>query len=628
MDSAPKLKVNVFRYAYGVNSLRYKWRSTAIARSTRVLSRKDQKKIGAVILIQISLGALDLIGVAIIGLLGALSVSGVKSTQPGNRINQVLELLQIDNLTFQSQVAILGGVATFVLVARTLFSMFFIRKTLHFLSRQSAAISANLVSRMLSQNLLEIQKKSSMESVFAVTQGVTAITNGVIGSAVALISDGSMLLVMTLGLVLVDPILAISTIVIFGAIGLALFKLMHQKARILGQDTTKYNVRSNEKILEVLNSYRESVVRNRRSYYAREIGEIRFKLARTEAEAGFLPYISKYVIETTLVLGALMISAIQFSLQDAVHAVATLAIFLAAGTRIAPAILRIQQGALQIKGALGGASPTLELIEQLEEISPIPEVDSVLDLVHEGFDPVICVKSLNFRYQGAQRDSIHELSFEVTPGEILAIVGPSGAGKTTLVDLILGILPVERGEILISDESPLRAIEKWPGAISYVPQDVAIINGTIRENVALGFGREFATDELVSNCLRIAQLETLVSESEFGLDTPVGDHGTKLSGGQRQRLGIARAMFTNPSLLVLDEATSSLDGQTEADLSEAVNQLKGEVTVILIAHRLSTVRAADQVIYLDKGEMLAKGAFDSVRMSVPEFDSQAKLMGL
>jgi ABC-type multidrug transport system fused ATPase/permease subunit len=601
---------------------------TTIARSTRVLSRKDQRKIAAVILIQISLGALDLIGVAIIGLLGALSVSGVKSSQPGNRINQILELMHIQDFSFQTQVALLGSIATLVLVTRTLFSIFFIRKTLHFLSRQSAAISTNLISRMLSQNLLEVQKKSSMESVFAVTQGVTAITNGVIGSAVALISDGSMLLVLTIGLVLVDPILALSTMIIFGAIGFALYKLMHQKARNLGRETTEYNVQSNEKILEVLNSYRESVVRNRRSFYAREIGAIRFKLARTEAEAGFLPYISKYVIETTLVLGALLISAVQFSLQDAVQAVATLAIFLAAGTRIAPAILRIQQGALQIKGALGSASPTLELIEQLDEIAPTPEVDDNLDLEHPGFDPIISVKNLTFRYPGSQANSIHNLTFEVSPGEILAIVGPSGAGKTTLVDLLLGVLPMEQGEILISHKDPLEAVMTWPGAISYVPQDVTIINGTIRENVALGFGREYATDELVSNCLRIAQLETLISQSEFGLDTPVGDHGTKLSGGQRQRLGIARAMFTNPSLLVLDEATSSLDGQTEADLSEAVNKLKGEVTVILIAHRLSTVRSADQVIYLDKGEMLAKGTFDSVRTAVPGFDSQAKLMGL
>ena len=536
--------------------------------------------------------------------------------------------MHIQDYSFQNQVAILGSLATLVLVARTLFSMFFIRKTLHFLSRQSAAISSNLVSRMLSQNLLELQKKSSMESVFAVTQGVTAITNGVIGSAVALISDGSMLVVMTLGLLFVDPVLALSTMVIFGVIGIALYKLMHQKARNLGRETTEYNVRSNEKILEVLNSYRESVVRNRRSFYAKEIGEIRFKLARTEAEAGFLPYVSKYVIETTLVLGALLISAVQFSLQDAVQAVATLAIFLAAGTRIAPAILRIQQGALQIKGALGSASPTLELIEQLEEIELIPTVDDKLDLQHSGFDPVISVKNLTFRYQGSQRNSIQNLTFDVAPGEILAIVGPSGAGKTTLVDLLLGVLPMERGEILISHKDPLEAVKTWPGAISYVPQDVTIINGTIRENVALGFGRQYATDELVSNCLHIAQLETLISESEFGLDTPVGDHGTKLSGGQRQRLGIARAMFTNPSLLVLDEATSSLDGQTEADFSEAVNKLKGEVTVILIAHRLSTVRAADQVIYLDKGEMLATGTFDSVRTAVPDFDSQAKLMGL
>lgn len=601
---------------------------TTIARSTRVLSRKDQRKIAAVVLIQISLGALDLIGVAIIGLLGALSVSGVKSSQPGNRINQILEYMHIQDYSFQNQVAILGTLATLVLVTRTLLSMFFIRKTLHFLSRQSATISTNLISRMLSQNLLEIQKKSSMESVFAVTQGVTAITNGVIGSAVALISDGSMLLVMTIGLILIDPVLALSTMIIFGVIGIALYKLMHQKARNLGRETTEYNVRSNEKILEVLNSYRESVVRNRRSYYAREIGEIRFRLARTEAEAGFLPYISKYVIETTLVLGALMISAIQFSLQDAVQAVATLAIFLAAGTRIAPAILRIQQGALQIKGALGSASPTLELIEQLEQIDQTPNVDDKLDLEHPGFNPVISVRNLTFRYQGSETNSIHNLSFDVSPGEILVIVGPSGAGKTTLVDLLLGVLPMEHGEILISYKDPLEAVKTWPGAISYVPQDVTIINGTIRENVALGFGREYATDELVLNCLHIAQLETLINKSELGLDTPVGDHGTKLSGGQRQRLGIARAMFTNPSLLVLDEATSSLDGQTEADFSEAVNQLKGEVTVILIAHRLSTVRAADQVIYLDKGEMLAKGTFDSVRNAVPDFDSQAKLMGL
>lgn len=611
-----------------MSKLRNRWRKTTIARSTRILSRSDQKKIGLVILLQVALGVLDLIGVALIGVLGALSVSGVKSSQHGTRIEQVLSLFHLENESFQKQVAILGLVATVVLISRTLFSMFFIRKTLHFLSRRSANISSSLVSKLLSQNILEVQKRTSMESVFALTQGVTAITNGVIGSAVSLISDGSMLVVMTVGLIIVDPILAFSTMLIFGIIGLSLYKLMHLKARTLGEDTTAFNVKSNEKILEVLNSYRESVVRGRRGYYSREISDLRYNLARTEAEVGFLPYISKYVIETTLVVGALFISAIQFSLQDAVHAVATLAIFLAAGTRIAPAILRIQQGALQIKGALGSATPTLELIDQLDNIDEIRYFNAELDLVHDGFQPKIKISNLDFRYPGSPENSIKKVDLDIQAGQIVAIVGPSGAGKTTLADLILGVLPLQKGEILVSGLEPLDAISKWPGAISYVPQNVSIVNGSIKDNVSLGYSPEQSTDDHIQECLKIAQLEKLVSDSPYGLDLQVGDQGTKLSGGQRQRLGIARAMFTSPLLLVLDEATSSLDGQTEADLSDAINKLKGQVTVVLIAHRLSTVRAADKVIYLDKGEILAQGNFEHVRTAVPNFDMQAKLMGL
>lgn len=608
--------------------LRERWRLTTIARSTRILSKSDLRKTGLVLILQVFLGVLDLVGVALIGVLGALSVSGVKSSQPGSRIYDVIRLLHLENQQFQNQVAILGGLATFVLISRTILSMYFIQRTLHFLSRRSAKISAKLVSKMLSQSLLQIQQRTASESVFAVTHGVSAITNGVIGTAVALISDGSMLIVMTLGLFLVDPVLASSTMLIFGLIGFTLYKLMHQKARRLGAETSRYGIASNEAILEVLNSYRESVVRNRRTYYSNKIGEIRFSLARTEAEVGFLPYVSKYVIETTMILGALLISAIQFSLQDAVHAVATLAVFLAAGTRIAPAILRIQQGALQIKGALGSAAPTLALIDELEDIEILEFQSQPLDTVHEGFDAQITLDNLTFFYPEQLKPAIVNLSLKIAPGEIVAIVGPSGAGKTTLVDLLLGVLPFEKGNVLISGKKPLEAISTWPGAISYVPQNVSIVNGSIRENVSLGYPADENTDILVWDSLKVAQLEQLVRDNPNDLSAQVGDQGTKLSGGQRQRLGIARAMFTQPLLLVLDEATSALDGQTEADLSDAINRLKGRVTVILIAHRLSTVRQADRVIYLDQGKLVAEGSFEEVRIQVPNFDTQAKLMGL
>ena len=181
---------------------------------------------------------------------------------------------------------------------------------------------------------------------------------------------------------------------------------------------------------------------------------------------------------------------------------------------------------------------------------------------------------------------------------------------------------------MISGLPPLLAFAKWPGAVAYVPQDVLIAVGTIRENVALGYPPEAATDELVMNALKVAHLDKFVAGLPESLDTQVGERGTKISGGQRQRLGIARAMFTRPSLLVLDEATSSLDAETEASISEAINELRGSTTVIMIAHRLSAIRNVDIIVYMSEGKIIGVGTFDEVRKVVPDFDRQAQLMGL
>jgi ABC-type branched-subunit amino acid transport system ATPase component len=161
-----------------------------------------------------------------------------------------------------------------------------------------------------------------------------------------------------------------------------------------------------------------------------------------------------------------------------------------------------------------------------------------------------------------------------------------------------------------------------------VPQDVLVINSTIKENVILGYLPNSVNDADVWEALRIAQLDEFVKSLPDGLDSYVGERGTMLSGGQRQRLGIARAMFTKPKLLVMDEATSSLDGKTESELSDAISLLQGQVTVILIAHRLSTIRNVDKAIYLDEGKIVAQGTFQELRLAVPDFDKQAKLMGL
>ena len=594
----------------------------------RVLSRADQKKVIAVTLIQICMGALDLLGVVAIGLLGALSVTGLQAHSPGDRVSSALRLLHISHSTFQTQATVIGVSAVVLLVGRTILSIFFTRRVLFFLSRRGAKISANLISRLLSQPLLIIQARTTQETLFAVTSGVGIITLQILATAVVLASDISLLLVMTIGLLIVDPATAFGTFLIFAIIGLLLYRMLHVRAGKLGIQSSFLNIQSNEKIVEVFASYRESVVRNRRDYYAREIGKKRFELADNSAEINFMPYISKYVIETTVVLGALLIGAAQFILQDATHAVATLAIFLAAGSRIAPAVLRVQQGSITIRGALGQATPTLDLIDELGDAPMIENVDDTVDIIHEGFVSEICVTDTSLTYPNKPTQAISGITLAIPSGASVAFVGPSGAGKTTIIDVLLGVLNPDEGSVLISGLPPLLAVAKWPGAVSYVPQDVVISAGTIRENVALGYPPEAATDELVMSALKVAHLDKFVAGLPDGVDTQVGERGAKISGGQRQRLGIARAMFTRPHLLVLDEATSSLDGETEASISDAIHALRGSTTVVMIAHRLSTVRNADIVVYLSEGKVMATGTFDEVRKAVPDFDRQAKLMGL
>ena len=591
-----------------------------------LFDEKVRKKLLAIALIQIILGGLDLIGVSLIGLIGALSVTGVKSGLPGGRLESILNFMGLSGMTFQQQVALLGILAVMFLVGKTVISAIFTKRILYFLGLQGATISDEILKLSMSKSYLFIRSRNLQELIYQSSNGVTALSIGVVGGALNLIADISMTLIIGTALLVIDPTIAVITFSIFTLVMLGLNKATQNKSRDLGILHSDLSIESINRYEQTFKLYREIHLGNRAEKFEQEINDIRKRFSSVAAEISFLPSLSKYVIETTIVIGALILSAYQFMAEDSSHAVATLSVFLAAGTRIAPALLRIQQGILTVKNSSGAASGTMTLIEDLAK-SPNYFLEKQVE-ENQPFTPRITVSNLYFKFSNKDRDYLFEnLNFELAPGSRTALVGPSGSGKSTLVDIMLGIIPPSAGQVQISGVVAQDSHAKWPGSIGFVPQDVWIIDGSIQDNILLGRGEDISTDAM-SDAIVNADLTEFIQSLPHKLETMIGSKGQVLSGGQRQRIGIARALLSNPKILVLDEATSSLDSNSEQSISTSIAKLSQEISVLVIAHRLSSIREFQNIVYMDKGKILASGTFAEVCARVPDFEFNAKAMGL
>jgi ABC-type multidrug transport system fused ATPase/permease subunit len=597
----------------------------------KLINKSDRIKLFAVSLIQIFLAFLDLIGVAFFGLIGSVTVAAISSTKVAGRTESVINYIGLQNYSSQKQVAILGLLAAILMVIKTFSSLYFNKKIIFFLSRRSALMSANLTSNLFKKSFTDIKIQGSQNLIYSLVTGVDRITVGVLATSVSLLADFALLLVLLVGLLFVNPLMTIILLFSLSLISSVLYLSIKNKNKKLGALQAKYNVSSSNKIFEAVGNYRELLLRGKRQVFAEGVGRARLGQADAIANSNYLMNFNKYILEASVLLITLLIAGIQFLLSNALRSVATLTLFFAAISRIAPAIFRIQQNLLTIKNALGGAKPTLDLINSLELSVNRTSTDKEIELApteHPGFIGEIKINDMSFKYPGATNYAVQGVSTEFKVGKYIAVVGPSGAGKSTFVDLLLGLHHSTSGTVQISGLDAIDAIERWPGAIGYVPQEIQLVSGSIVENILLGFKDNSENRKLVVSALKKAELNEYLSGSEVISDLNIGDEGGKLSGGQRQRIGIARALLTNPKILVMDEATSALDAQTESNISKAISKIKDECLVIVVAHRLATVRNADLVIYMQDGQVKAEGSFEEVRKLVPDFDSQAQLMGL
>jgi ABC-type multidrug transport system fused ATPase/permease subunit len=348
---------------------------------------------------------------------------------------------------------------------------------------------------------------------------------------------------------------------------------------------------------------------------------------------------TRIIIEQGLMIGVLGFVSWQILGGDVATGLASVGVFVVGSVRIIGAVMPIQNSYSSLKTTVVKSEMAQNLKIEMRERHAERESERLRlenSEALEGLDPntpwdarkgfSVELRNVEFTYPDADSPVVSKINISAEPGGFIAFVGDSGAGKTTIADLILGLNIPQKGQVLIEGRNPLEIREKHPGLISYVPQKPGMVSGSIAQNVALGIDDRKLDEERVWECLRLAALEDIVRALPDGIHSSLGKQSDALSGGQIQRLGLARALYSRPRLIILDEATSALDAGSEAAVSRNIRDLGDTVTLVVIAHRLSTIQHADCVYVVDQGRILASGPFKHLRKTVPMIEEYVRLM--
>lgn len=491
--------------------------------------------------------------------------------------------------------------------------------------RFEVAIGDRLLRAFLAAPWRDRLRKNSTDITRFSDSGVNSMVNSFVLPGATLLSEFVSLVVVIATLALVQPVLAASTLAYLLLLGAVLFFWIARHIRKAGDVNVENSIRTSRLILEVIAAMKEVTLRNKEAEVAEIVNEVRTRSAQARANIYFLGQIPRFALEAGLVGGFVVIGGVGLLLGGIEQAVAAVALFALAGFRVAPSIIRFQSVLSQMIAV--SQFPRLVLTEIAEtelsgsftcerEVRELPDSPKRIKM-----------KRASFSYSNNAQPAVQRVSLEIPIGSSVAFVGASGSGKSTMVDLLLSLLEPTEGTISI-DEVPLTEVRNaWRAKVGYVPQEVALFDATVAQNVALTWGHDYDSDR-VRRALEQAQLWDLIAAREGGINARVGERGMALSGGQRQRLGIARALYADPLVLVMDEATSALDTETEAQVITAINAIGGGITKVVVAHRLATIMDADCIFFMRNGKVVGRGTFAELVAAIPDFAHQAALAGL
>lgn len=599
---------------------------SALSEALRYISRKQKFKYFFLVSLRALTGILDVAGIALIGI-----IAGLASSSFGNSAPLVIFGYSLPKVTPELLLALVVLVLVLFLF-KAIIAIGLGKLITTFLAKIETEKSLEIVRYLFSGGLGLVKGLSKGEIFWAVTGSVATAFSGQLVILSTFISEGLLLILVAASFAVVDPIAALFVVVYFLGIIFILQLAISRSLRVAGKDAADGSVGSTTSVDDLLTAYREITVLGKSPFFFDKFQKNRTKLAHANANLIFLAGLPRYVVETALMLGVVAFVGVQFLSGNLTSGFVTVGVFLTGGVRIMASLLPLQAAIANSKSYTEQAKIGLELYTAAQAEKPQVPIHraslstSSIDELSESFGFAVSLKNVSFKYPDSDKFALSDIDLDIKSGQHVAIIGPSGAGKTTLVDLILGLVSPTSGEVNMKTSSHKSIVPNEHTGISYVPQKPGMVSGSIAENIALGVPSNLIDRERVVQLLQTVRLSELISSSEDGIDSSIGKQADALSGGQIQRLGLARALYTRPKLLILDEATSALDASAEAAITSALKELGQSVTVITIAHRLSTVQHSDCVFVVEDGQISASGKFKELRKTVPMVAEYVRLM--
>ena len=588
---------------------------TFIKKFATILTPAEKWRIGLILLCIFVGGCLEVLGIGVVLPYLALLINPQK-------INSI-QILQNSYQLLQNQHIINSTNGFFIILTLSIIAVYWLKNGFLIFNQSFQTrftyglyqkLSTNLFDYYLHEDYQSHLNKNTSELIRNINQLTFDLITTFLLPLLMLISEMVIVVLLVTFLLMMNPLSTLYVFILLGAIVSFIFLKIRKKLHESGQTVGELQTLSNKQVLQGLGSFKSTTLLHKQSFFVAEFGRAVRQISQHRSYFEVMQNLPRFFMETAVVTVMLSLAIMMLYLRKpSSDLILTLSVFGMAGMRLLPSMNRILNSLNSIKWSQSMMQGLLDDLQKIEKSQ-----DSQMTVLEPFEFDTLNLENISFAYENGVK-VLNDISLTLKAGQSIGFVGHSGSGKSTLVDVILGLLTPQTGTISVNQQPLRQILATWQQGIGYIPQDIYLSDESIRANIAFGVSANTINEQQLWYAIHTAQLERLIHELPEGLDTVIGERGVKLSGGQRQRIGIARALYHNPQILVMDEATAALDNVTERAFMSAVNGLKGQKTLLMIAHRLSTVENCDMIYFMDNGKIVDSGRYEELLQRNPHF---------